>query len=85
MSRRTNLNQVSPEVYEAVVTLNAAEIQFGEVTITAGGRMQAARVTLDEKNEMATLTVPRALPKGGASIQITRTPGFSMTSCAAFI
>jgi aminopeptidase N len=57
----------------ASVTLNAAEIQFGAVTITAGGRMQTADVTLDEKNEMATLTVPRALPKGAASIQITYT------------
>ena len=55
------------------VTLNAAEIQFGEVHVTAGGRAQTARVTLDEKNEMATLTVPRALPKGAASIQIAYT------------
>jgi len=53
------------------ITLNAAEIQFGAVTITAGGRMQTARVALDDRNEMATLTVPRALPKGTASIQIT--------------
>jgi len=55
------------------VTMNAAEIQFGTVTITAGGRMQTARVSLDEKNEMATLTVPRALPKGAATIQIAYT------------
>ena len=62
--------QVELKTATAVVTLNAAEIQFGEVTITAGGRAQTARVTLDDKNETATLTVPRALPKGGASIQI---------------
>jgi len=55
------------------ITLNAAEIQFGAVTIMAGGRMQTGRVTLDDRNEMATLTVPRALPKGTASIQITYT------------
>src|SRR5258705_1362682 len=55
------------------MTLNAAEIQFGPVTITAAGRTQAARVTLDEKNEMATLTVPQTLPKGAATIQITYT------------
>jgi aminopeptidase N len=55
------------------VTLNAAEIQFGPVTITAAGRTQTARVTLDDKNEMATLTVPQALPKGAATIQITYT------------
>ena len=29
------------------VTLNAAEIEFGEVTIEAGGRKQTAKVTLD--------------------------------------
>src|SRR5258705_10931091 len=55
------------------ITLNAAEIQFGAVTIMAGGRMQTARVALDDRSEMATLTVPRALPKGAASIQITYT------------
>src|SRR5258705_13634013 len=55
------------------ITLNAAEIQFGAVTIMAGGRMQTARVALDDRSEMATLTVPRALPKGTASIQITYT------------
>src|SRR5258705_7514225 len=65
------------------VTLNAAEIQFGSVTMTSGRRTQTARVTLDEKNEMATLTVPQPLAKGAASIQITYTgilndklPGF---------
>src|ERR1700741_2030980 len=55
------------------VTLNAAEIQFGTVTIAAAGRTQTARVTLDEKNEMATLTVAQTLPKGAATIQITYT------------
>src|SRR5258705_1133292 len=55
------------------ITLNAAEIQFGAVTIMAGGRMQTARVALDDRSEMATLTVPRALPKGAATIQITYT------------
>src|SRR5882762_439831 len=55
------------------ITLNAAEIQFGAVTMTAGGRMQTARVALDDRNEMATLTVPQALPKGAATIQIIYT------------
>ena len=55
------------------ITLNAAEIDFGEVSIDAGGRRQTARVTLNEKNEMATLTVPQAVPAGRASIQITYT------------
>src|SRR5262245_21599390 len=55
------------------ITLNAAEIDFGEVSIDAGGRRQTARVTLNEQNEMATLTVPQAVPAGRASIQITYT------------
>jgi len=55
------------------ITLNAAEIEFGEVTIAAGDRRQTARVTLDDKKEMATLTVPQALPKGAATIQIIYT------------
>ena len=55
------------------ITLNAAEIKFGSVTIDAGGRRQTARVTLDEKSEMATLTVPQTVPAGRASIQIAYT------------
>ena len=74
--------QVDVKTATAAVTLNAAEIEFGAVTITAGGRTQTARVTLDAKNEMATLTVPQALPKGAASIQIA-TRASSTTSFAA--
>jgi aminopeptidase N len=55
------------------LTLNAAEIEFNTVTIDVGGRRQTARVTLDQKNEMATLTVPQPVPAGRASIQITYT------------
>ncbi len=55
------------------VTLNAAEIEFGEVTIASGGRTQQAQVTADEKAEMATLTVPQQMPAGPATIQITYT------------
>ena len=55
------------------ITLNAAEIAFGNVTIDAGGRMQTAQVALDGKNEMATLTVPQPVAAGRASIQITYT------------
>src|SRR5690242_10403882 len=55
------------------ITLNAAEIDFGDVSIEAGGRRQTATVTLNEKNEMATLTVPQAVPAGRASMQITYT------------
>src|SRR5678816_88213 len=55
------------------ITLNAAEINFGDVSIDSAGRRQTARVTLDEKNEMATLAEPQAVPAGRASIQITYT------------
>src|SRR6266550_1104888 len=55
------------------ITLNAAEIQFQTVTVNAGGRTQTARVTLDDKSEMATLTVPRPIARGMASIEITYT------------
>src|SRR5215208_1555217 len=40
------------------ITLHAAEVTFGEVTITSGGRTQTAKVTQDAKNETATFTVP---------------------------
>jgi aminopeptidase N len=55
------------------ITLHAAEITFGEVTITAGGQTQRARVTEDAKNEMVTFTVDRPLPAGAASIAVTYT------------
>ena len=53
------------------ITLHAADITFGEVTITSGGRTQTAQVTTDAKNETATLTVPERLGEGQATIQIT--------------
>jgi aminopeptidase N len=52
------------------ITLHAAEITFGEVTIAAGGTSQIARVTLDEASETATLAVPQPVPAGPATIQI---------------
>lgn len=55
------------------ITLHAAEIEFGEVTIEAAGGTQAARVTLDAKAETATLTVPRLIPAGAATIRIAYT------------
>ena len=53
------------------ITLHAAEITFGEVTITSGGRTQTATVTTDAKGETATLSVPERLGEGQATIQIT--------------
>ena len=55
------------------VTLHAAELTFGEVSITTGGQTQRARVTEDVATETARLTVERALPAGPASIAITYT------------
>jgi len=53
------------------ITLHSAEITFGEVSITSGGRTQVAKVTLDSKNETATFTVPERLGEGQATIQIS--------------
>ena len=52
------------------ITLNALEIDFHEVTVTAGGKTQTAKVSSDEKNEMATFTVPAQLPAGPATVHI---------------
>ncbi|MEP6783336.1 MAG: M1 family metallopeptidase, partial [Acidobacteriota bacterium] len=54
------------------MTLNAAEITFGEVTIEDAGGKQTAKVASNEKDEMAALTVPRAV-HGAATISITYT------------
>ena len=53
------------------IKLHAAEIEFGEVTITAGGRTQTARVTTDPTSETATFTVPEPIAEGRATIQVT--------------
>ncbi|HVA00656.1 MAG TPA: M1 family metallopeptidase [Terriglobia bacterium] len=52
------------------VTLNAAGIKFKEATISSGGITQPARVTLDAKDQMATLTVEKTLAAGPAHIHI---------------
>src|SRR5687767_15999853 len=44
------------------VTMHAAEIAFGEVTITAGGRTQTARATVNADAETVTFTVPQPIP-----------------------
>ena len=54
----------------ASITLNAAEIDFQEATVTSGGKTQAAQVAADPKSEMATLTVADALAAGPASIHL---------------
>jgi len=52
------------------VVLNAAEITFGPVRITAGGRTQTAAVTLDASRDQATFTVPMAIPAGKARLEV---------------
>jgi len=54
----------------ASITLNAAEIKFAEVTISASGKTQTAQVAPDEKNEMVTFTVAEPLTAGPAEIHI---------------
>ena len=46
------------------ITLNAVEIDFHDVTVTAGGQTQTAKVSSDEKREMATFTVDNELSGG---------------------
>jgi puromycin-sensitive aminopeptidase len=55
------------------ITLNAAEIELHETTISAGGSTQAARVTVDAGRETATLTVDRMLAAGPLTIAIRYT------------
>ncbi|HLI64597.1 MAG TPA: hypothetical protein VKV05_14475, partial [Terriglobales bacterium] len=50
-----NLHLTEPSDH---ITLNALEIDFHNVTITAGGHTQTAKVSTDPKLEMATFTVP---------------------------
>ena len=65
--------RVQLKVPSNAITLHAAEITFGEVTIAAGGRTQTAIVTLDPATETATLRVPQPIPAGPATIQIAYT------------
>src|ERR1044072_3099918 len=41
----------------STITLNAAEITFGEVTIESGGETQTAKGALNEKDDHATFSV----------------------------
>ncbi len=52
------------------ITLNAIEIAFQSVKITAGGKEQTATVALDKDKEQAAFTVADAIPAGKASIAI---------------
>jgi aminopeptidase N len=54
----------------STITLNSAEIEFQDATITAGGAEQKAKVTLQPDREMAELTVEKPLAVGPAKIHI---------------
>jgi aminopeptidase N len=55
----------------SAITLHAAEIRFDRVRITAAGRSQDATITLDEKAETVTFTVPRPVPAETVNIDTT--------------
>src|SRR6202040_2706320 len=57
----------------STIVLNAAEITFGEATITAGGKTQTAKVTPDEDKQMATLALEQPLAAGAATLHIRYT------------
>src|SRR5688572_12591285 len=54
----------------STIVLNAAEITFGEVSISAGGRQQRAVVTTDATKEQATFSFPNPVPAGDADLTI---------------
>ena len=53
------------------ITLNSAEIDFHEVSITSGGTTQKATVTPEKDKEMVVLTVGKQIAAGPATIHIT--------------
>ncbi|HEY4904624.1 MAG TPA: M1 family metallopeptidase [Candidatus Sulfotelmatobacter sp.] len=53
------------------ITLNAADIDFHDVSITSGGATQKAKVTPEKDKEMVVLSVDKPLAAGPASIHIT--------------
>jgi len=65
--------EVRLEKPSRAITLHAAEIEFAAVQIVAdnGTMPQTATVSLDEKNETATLTVPKDMPAGPAKIDVS--------------
>ncbi len=55
------------------ITLNAADIDFHEVSITSGGATQKAKVTPEKEKEMVALSVEKPLAAGPAIVHITYT------------
>ncbi len=55
------------------ITLNAVEIAFESVTVTASDKQQKAAVSLDKDKEQATFTFADKLPAGKATLSIAYT------------
>ena len=55
------------------ITLNAQEIDFHDVTVTSGKQSQKAKVSLNDQDEMATLTTDQPMAAGAAQIKINFT------------
>ena len=52
------------------ITLNAVDIAFKTVTVTAAEKQQTARISLDKNNEEATFTFAEKITAGKARLQI---------------
>jgi aminopeptidase N len=55
------------------VVLHAAELEIHKATVASGGRVQPATVTLDATRELATLSLPREMPAGPATLAFSYT------------
>jgi aminopeptidase N len=55
----------------AEITLNAADIDFHDVTVTSGGATQKAKVTPNKEKEIVVLAVEKPLSAGAATIHIS--------------
>src|SRR5580698_484008 len=55
------------------ITLNAADIDFHDVTMASGGATQKAKLTPEKEKEMVVLSVEKPLAAGTATIHLTYT------------
>src|SRR5438132_6700811 len=60
-----NVAQATPRI-----VLNAAEIEFNDVTVGTGAAAQRATVTLDAASQTAALSVPKPVDRGATDIHI---------------
>src|SRR5438270_10864361 len=55
------------------ITLDAADIDFHDVSVTSGGATQKAKITTEKEKEMVVLAVEKPLSAGLATLHITYT------------